>query len=169
MWSWSHIAVSSMVAILGLAVVGILMLMKQDFVESNDKSSKGFLGGLLGGGSVWAWLTGGSAAGATSGLATLGLGSMFPGLGVAMGVGLLASWLISRKRSLTPSEKFKIFILSIISFLSILAMIGLGGYIIWFFDSLSFWGTIGWCGAYLAVCIAPIITNAIIYSMLDDL
>ncbi|AFI05674.1 hypothetical protein [Helicobacter cetorum] len=79
MWSLSHIAVSSLVVVLGLVVVGILMLMKQDFAESNDKSSKGFLGGLFSGGGVWAWLTGGSAVGATSGLATLGLGSMFSG------------------------------------------------------------------------------------------
>ncbi len=134
MGSLSHILVSILVVVLGLAVITGLWYRIMKCIDEVRRGS--WLTQILTGFGLWGWLTKGSASFFTSLLAKLGLGSMFAGFGVVLAIPTLAGWLFSPS-GLTIGERFVVFILGAISLACLAGMIYCGYGIIMDFSALS--------------------------------
>ncbi|QQW84050.1 hypothetical protein HG570_05915 [Helicobacter pylori] len=134
MGSLSHILVSILVVVLGLAIIARLWYRIMECIDEVRRGS--WLTQILTGFGLWGWLTKGSASFFTSLLAKLGLGSMFAGLGVVLAVPTLAGWLFGRS-GLTAGERFWVFILGAFSLAFLVGMIYCGYGIITDFSALS--------------------------------
>ncbi len=134
MGSWSHIFVSILVVVLGLALITMLWYCIMECIDEVRKGS--WLTQILTGFGLWGWLTRGLALSFTSLLAKFGLGSMFAGLGVVLAIPTLAGWLFSHS-GLTAGERFWVFILGAISLACLVGMIYFGCGIITDFSALS--------------------------------
>ncbi|GAA7430503.1 hypothetical protein ID0992_09670 [Helicobacter pylori] len=150
MGSWSHIFVSILVVVLGLALVAMLLNRIKECVKACIKS---FF---------------------TSLLAKFGLGNMFAGLGVVLAIPTLAGWLFSRS-GLTAGERFWVFILGAISLACLVGMIYFGYGIITDFSALSatmWWWSLSkitwFCIGYIALWGLTLIMGYLTCSTIED-
>ncbi|WQW45004.1 hypothetical protein KVM81_05770 [Helicobacter pylori] len=172
MGSLSHILVSILVVVLGLAVITGLWYRIMECIDEVRRGS--WLTQILTGFGLWGWLTKGSASFFTSLLAKLGLGSMFAGLGVVLAVPTLAGWLFGRS-GLTAGERFVVFILGAFSLAFLVGMIYCGYGIITDFSALS--AAMGWwslskitwfCVGYIALWGLTLFMGRLTCSVIED-
>ncbi len=172
MGSLSHILVSILVVVLGLAVITGLWYRIMKCIDEVRRGS--WLTQILTGFGLWGWLTKGSASFFTSLLAKIGLGSMFAGLGVVLAVPTLAGWLFSHS-GLTAGERFVVFVLGAFSLASLVGMIYCGYGIITDFSTLSaamWWWSLSkitwFCMGYIALWGLALIMGFLTCSVIED-
>ncbi|WQT01646.1 hypothetical protein E5D97_06670 [Helicobacter pylori] len=172
MGSLSHILVSILVVVLGLAVITGLWYRIMKCIDEVRRGS--WLTQILTGFGLWGWLTKGSASFFTSLLAKIGLGSMFAGLGVVLAVPTLVGWLFSRS-TLTAGERFVVFVLGAFSLAFLVGIIYFGYGIITDFSALS--ATMWWWSlskitwfyiGYAILCVLTLVFGSVTCSVIED-
>ncbi len=132
MGSLSHILVSILVVVLGLAVITGLWYRIMKCIDEVRRGS--WLTQILTGFGLWGWLTKGSASFFTSLLAKFGLGKFV--FGGFLSIPTLTAWIFGRS-GFTVGEKFVIFCLGVLSLTCLIGTAYFGYGIITDFSALS--------------------------------